>query len=803
MKRAARKQSLSLRSIVSFAGLLLAVLLGTLFVQTADGLDPDIQGSGYRLYENADSTTPGSPLAATNTSATLSTPGQGFRLRTGIKTRADAINITDIATGSGNACLVASGNVYCSGSNTVGQLGNGTTSPSTTFVPVTRDPGVLAGKHATSVKVTTQTTNMGGCAIADGQVYCWGSNQYYAVSPLNRTIPTLVPVLVNSGALAGKTVSKIAYGEGFICAVSEGQVYCWGVGPRTGRGSNSDTTVPTAVVTSGVLNGKTVTDIATGAGHACVIADGAVYCWGLNGPSNPDVPGGQLGNGTVIDSNVPVAVSNGPGTALNGKVMVAVAAGGQSSCALDNAGQVYCWGYNNAGQLGNGNTGATTSTSVPNAVLPGAMAGVPAVAIAGGGQLFCAIGSNGRAYCWGNGGNGSMGNGTTTFRNPAPVATNVMGDVNLTTLGVGIQKACATGGGIGYCWGHNADGQLGIGGTNSSNPSPLPVLTTNIAPGDGVTLASNTASYKLQYAQKTVGSCSAQTGFADVTTTSAIAWNTNPSVANGTAISTTANDPTTNGDTAAQSYVSDTGAFSNPAAINPGKFGLWDFSLKDNSHVNNQAYCLRLAQGTGTAYSSYVAYPEIVTANGVLSVGIVNNAGVPVVSPSISLPSTTISTNCQAVNGIFGTTSQKLRISNETNSPSWSLSLAATAGSSAKWQHQTEPNSYDYNDPSGSPSGCFSGSDGDMIAGRLTVKPTDPTALITPKSGCSNAGISLGSTDGFSEGVTDAITIVSASSSAPVICYWDVTGIGLTQMIPASQPAGTYTIDMTATVLAQ
>jgi alpha-tubulin suppressor-like RCC1 family protein len=803
LKLATRKQSFSLRSILSFAGLLLVVFLGTFFVQTADGLDPDIQGSGYRLYANADSTTPGSPLAVTNTSATLSTPGQGFRLRAGIKTRADAINITDIATGATSSCLIASGNVYCSGTNTVGQLGNGTTNPSTSFTPVVKDSGVLAGKYATSVKVTTQATNMGACALADGQVYCWGSNQYFGFSALNRTTPSTVPVLVNTGALAGKTVSKIVYGEGFICAVSEGQVYCWGVGPRTGRGSNSDTTVPTAVVTSGVLNGKTVTDIAAGAGHACVIADATVYCWGLNGP-NGDSPGGQLGNGTITDSNVPVTVSNGPGTVLYGKTMVAVAAGGQNSCALDNAGQVYCWGYNNAGQIGNGTSGTASSSNVPVAVLAGQIpAGVTIVSIAGGGQLNCAIGSNGRSYCWGNGGGGSMGNGSTTFLNPSPVATTMTGVNNLSTMGLGIQQTCATGSGAAYCWGRNSNGQLGITGTNASNTTPLPVLTTNITPGDGVTLASNTTSYKLQFAQKTAGSCSSQTGFADVTTTSAIAWNTNPSAANGTAISTTTNDPTANGDTFAQTYVSNTGAFTNPTAITPGKFGLWDFSLKDNSNVNNQAYCLRLAQGTGTAYSTYAAYPEIVTANGVLSVGIVDNAGVAVASPSLSLPSTTVSTSCQSTNGLLGTTSQKLRVSNETSSPSWSLSLAATAGSTSKWHHQTEPYNYDFNDPSGSPSGCFSGSDGDMIAGRLTVNPADPAALVTPKSGCSNTGISLGSAAGFSEGITDAITIVSASSSASTICYWDITGIGLTQMIPASQPAGTYTIDMTATVLAQ
>jgi alpha-tubulin suppressor-like RCC1 family protein len=783
-------------------GLLTAVFVGTLLIQPVDGLNPDIQGAAYRLYANTDSATPGTALAATNTSASLSMPGQAFRLRTGVKTRADALNVTDMTTGDRSSCLIASGNVYCSGLNDSGQLGNGTTTASTAYVPVVKAAGVLEGKYATKVETTMQSTNMGACAIAEGTVYCWGTNQYFAFSATNRTVPSTVPVVVNTGALAGKVVDDIEYGEGVICAISEGAAYCWGVGSRVGKGGTSDTTVPTAVVAApGLMGGKMVTKVAAGSGHVCALASGSAYCWGSNG-------GGGLGNGspTTTTATSPVAVDTSG--VLAGKTLIDMSSGGANTCVMDTDHKLYCWGQNNAGQLGDGSaTGSSVYALSPVAVtMSGALAGITPAMLDNGGQHVCILSTQGKSYCWGNGGGGSMGNGTSTTINGTPVATTTSGVLNgvaLTSITAGNQQTCGVSNGVGYCWGRNTNGQLGLSTVTSTNNVPALIATTNITPGDGVTLAASSVSYKLQYAQKTAATCAAQTGFADVTANSPIAFNTNAGVANGAAIATNANDPTVTGDTIAQSYVSSTGAFSNPNAIGPNKYGLWDFSLVDNSGLYNQAYCMRVAQSTGTAYASYAAYPEVVTASGVLSVSIVDGAGAPVTTPSLSMPSTTISTSCQAVSGLIGTASQKIRIGNETSSPSWSLNLAATAGTTAKWQHQTEPDSYDYNDPSGSPSGCFSGSDGDMRAGRLTVKPADPTALITPKSGCSTTGLSLGSNAGYSEGVVDSITLVNASSSASTLCYWDITGIGLSQMIPASQPAGTYAIDVTATVLAQ
>src|SRR5690606_41023107 len=128
-------------------------------------------------------------------------------------------------------------------------------------------------------------------------------------------------------------------------------VYCWGSGSsgKLGNGSTDSSSVPVAVSTSGVLAGKTVTDISVGSSSACAIADGSAYCWGQN------IVGG-LGNGSRVDSSVPVAVSTSG--VLAGKTVTDISAG-QHACAVAD-GEAYCWGSGNSGRLGNGSTDSSS-----------------------------------------------------------------------------------------------------------------------------------------------------------------------------------------------------------------------------------------------------------------------------------------------------------------------------------------------------------------------------------------------------------------------------------------------------------
>ena len=142
---------------------------------------------------------------------------------------------------------------------------------------------------------------------------------------------------------------------------------------------------------TGFLSG--VTAIAAGAEHTCAAtSDGAVYCWGDNG--------GDLGNNSTTESNVPVQVVGVGGDGLLSGVK-GIVAGVDYTCALTTDGAVYCWGDNSSGQLGNN---STESSTVPVQVVgvggDGLLSGI--TAISAGGDFACALTTDGAVYCWGS-----------------------------------------------------------------------------------------------------------------------------------------------------------------------------------------------------------------------------------------------------------------------------------------------------------------------------------------------------------------------------------------------------------------
>lgn len=196
------------------------------------------------------------------------------------------------------------------------------------------------------------------------------------------------------------------------------------------------------------------------------------------------------------------------------------------------------------------------------------------------------------------------------------------------------------------------------------------------------------------------------------------------------------------------------------------------------------------------AMYGHVTYTE---SSGTLTVDIVDGGGTPIGSPSVSFGGLSTSFSCQTSTGTFGVSSEKIRVSNTTANGNWSLTIAATDGNTSYWDNSTQ--TYDYNDSGGTTPGCEDSGDTDSIAGQLTIDPSVGT--ITPEGGCSSSGISKGSSTTFVEGVTDSITLLTASSSQ-TSCYYDFTGVGLSQKVPAEQPANAsaYTINMTLTVTA-
>ncbi len=323
--------------------------------------------------------------------------------------------ITAIAAGEDATCALDSeGQVHCWGI----YIGDGGT---TTPVPYPKhiNGGTLANKTVVAIAVLKQARGI-YALDSEGKLHSWGQNTWGWLgdgSGSSRYIPGLVETVPPS-SLNSKTVTAISAGNYFACALdSEGYVHCWGYGAggRLGIASSNSSGYPhpTAVNTdsSSSLNGKTVTTIAASlSSHACVIdSERHMHCWGEG--SN-----GQLGNDGTTDKSRPVAVDTSVSSGLHNKSVVSIAVSNYSSCAKTTDGTIYCWGRGNEGQLGNIGFSNNHIPSVPVSTVSGvsSLYGKTVRVLAGGGVYHCAVDTLGQPHCWGSNNHGQIGNGNTT-----------------------------------------------------------------------------------------------------------------------------------------------------------------------------------------------------------------------------------------------------------------------------------------------------------------------------------------------------------------------------------------------------
>lgn len=185
---------------------------------------------------------------------------------------------------------------------------------------------------------------------------------------------------------------------------------------------------------------------------------------------------------------------------------------------------------------------------------------------------------------------------------------------------------------------------------------------------------------------------------------------------------------------------------------------------------------------------------------GTLITDVVNASGASVGSPTHALTTLPYSFDCMSRSGTLGTTTQRIRVSNFTTTPGWSLSIAPTSGTSELWRNVGDTQRYDFNDPSGSPAGCSDGGDSDSVGGQLRFDSSAGT--LNAESGCSTSNVSLDGLTSFSQGITDSVELMSASSSANADCYFEITDISILQMIPREQAIDSYDINLTLTIVA-
>ena len=329
------------------------------------------------------------------------------------------VKFASVAAGNGHSCgVLLDGTVQCWGSNSLGELGNGGGSNQVLPVPVS----------LVSTFVTVWAGSNYVCGVSGQQTgYCWGDNQNWQLGDAGVASPIVLrpsprfddcgsgalcsrtPRLIRDRAKAPVPLSAIAPGVGHTCALTPaGQALCWGVGSvELGIGvsirTESTTATPFIPVDAG---GTTFDEISSGLWHTCAIgaSDRRVYCWGFNSL-------GQLGT-TSPDSTCFLDPSN---VGCNRKAKAVTASlrfasldvGVNNTCGISEEAAAYCWGSNQFGQLGNP-TLANTTTPVKIDSLR-----VPLVSLSVGSTHVCAVSLRGAAYCWGDSGNGKLGQEAT------------------------------------------------------------------------------------------------------------------------------------------------------------------------------------------------------------------------------------------------------------------------------------------------------------------------------------------------------------------------------------------------------
>lgn len=347
-----------------------------------------------------------------------------------------------MSVGTGFACRVdAGGAAWCWGQNGVGQLGNGTTTNSTTPVRVgAGTPGFVG-------VLTVSTGTQHACATTKtGELFCWGNavnGRLGVPGPFNNC--NAASCQLTPAKVALSDVRLVTAGHNHTCASTGNRaLYCWGNGSsgKLGTAGTSSENAPKLISLSDVVS------VASGADHTCAVdVQTRVWCWG-DGANNKlnDLAGRSTPGLTSVTGALTISSPKGSGTC--------------HTCVATSSGAVGCWGRNASGQA----SGAT-STSTLLRWVPGIG---HAVQVATGGTHSCttmhdpSTGTRSES-CWGGNSKGAFGDGTTTSGGPSAVSSPAGMQPPLGNGGGG-QTTCATSTDDAvWCRGEGANGVLGNG----------------------------------------------------------------------------------------------------------------------------------------------------------------------------------------------------------------------------------------------------------------------------------------------------------------------------------------------------
>lgn len=308
------------------------------------------------------------------------------------------------------------------------------------------------------------------CAISEGgQVWCWGSDAWGVIK--NGPEPDLPPTRIR-GISAALDVSTDGVAA---CAVTASRrVVCWGSNAWGQLGSSTDSGLKGPALVAGLSD---IREVAVGRAKACALTmSGEVSCWGESPPA--PVPGlsdatdlvagdhicavresgqavcwagdnyfGEIGDGNRNDPLAPGMSYSSPTDVIGLLDATMVSIGSFSTCSVRVNGEAVCWGDNGEGQLGDG-----TDEMRLTPVRVGGLSGVGEIDISG--THGCAIVGTGRVSCWGDNRFGQLGDGSRTA---SRIPVHVGGLEAVTDISLEYGRSCATSHGRVWCWGMRAD----------------------------------------------------------------------------------------------------------------------------------------------------------------------------------------------------------------------------------------------------------------------------------------------------------------------------------------------------------
>ena len=383
-----------------------------------------------------------------------------------------------IALGADHTCMIEDDSgVVCWGSDEYQQLGD--PAQSSGFIYNYGRNVLDESSNPLTGVVSLSAGNFHTCALMEsGEVKCWGrGNNGQLGNGKTDQSGAAVNVVADENESVLSGIVSISSGKNHNCALTEDRtVKCWGKASslQLGNGSSDNSSIPVDVhkgEQGAPLDG--IIGITSGARHNCALHfKKNVYCWG-------EGKYGQLGHSDEVAENekvgFPVLVKAGG--------IVQIAASAATTCGLTESHGVKCWGGNDHGQLGNGESDEASYFPVDVVSSDTESASLSdIVQISGRGNTYCALRAEGFVQCWGRGASGNLGNGTETAVQRTPVYSLIDGASNtkmgqVTRVFVGNDHSCAVQSDtLVRCWGSNDNSRLGSGIPGAAIFSIPPVI---------------------------------------------------------------------------------------------------------------------------------------------------------------------------------------------------------------------------------------------------------------------------------------------------------------------------------------